>query len=183
MPRTLFPVAETTQLRKQARRSPLGDPAELDASAALVQLTSLVQSIYARVAERHELTSVQAKLLCIVADNPRGMGDLAQCFDVEKAALTGLVDRVERRGLATRSPVPGDRRAVHVTPTGTGRRQAAAFHAEVSAELDRLLAPLTPREREQFRRSMTKLLTRGHPAAADRPRRPAQSAARARRRR
>jgi DNA-binding MarR family transcriptional regulator len=32
------------------------------------------------------------------------MGDLAQCFGVEKAALTGLVDRVERRGLATRSP-------------------------------------------------------------------------------
>jgi DNA-binding MarR family transcriptional regulator len=130
--------------------------------AALVQLTSLVQSLYARVAERRDLTAVQAKLLCIVADHPRGMGDLAQCFGVEKAALTGLVDRVERRGLATRAPVRHDRRALQVTPTETGRRQAAAFRAEVSAELEQLLSPLTPRERDQFRRSMAKLLSVRH---------------------
>jgi len=102
-------VAETTQPREQARRSRATDTAELDAAAALVQLTCLVQSIYSRIAVRHDLTPVRAKLLCIVADNPRGMGDLAQCFGVEKAALTGLVDRVERRGLATRSPVLRDR--------------------------------------------------------------------------
>ncbi len=135
--------------------------------AALLQLTSLVQSAYARVAERHDLTPVQAKLLCIVADSPRGMGDLAQCFGVEKAALTGLVDRVERRGLATRSPVPGDRRALQVAPTHTGRRHATDFHAEVSAELDRLLGPLTARERDQFRRAMAKLLTSDHPQPSD----------------
>ncbi len=105
----LVPVAETTQPREQARRSRATDTAELDAAAALVQLTCLVQSIYSRIAVRHDLTPVRAKLLCIVADNPRGMGDLAQCFGVEKAALTGLVDRVERRGLATRSPVLRDR--------------------------------------------------------------------------
>lgn len=86
------------------------------------------------------------------------MGDLAQCFGVEKAALTGLADRAERRGLARRSPAPADRRAVHVIPTNTGRRQAAAFHEEVSVALKGLLTPLTEREREQFRRSMTKLL-------------------------
>lgn len=130
----------------------------LDTAAALVQLTSVVQAIYDRIAERHDLTPVQAKMLCIVAESPRSMGDLAQCFGVEKAALTGLVDRAERRGLAHRSPAPADRRAVHVTPTDTGRRQAAAFHAEVSAELEGLLIPLSSREREQFRRSMTKLL-------------------------
>lgn len=155
----LVPVAETTQPREQARRSRATDTAELDAAAALVQLTRLVQSIYSRIAVRHDLTPVQAKLLCIVADNPRGMGDLAQCFGVEKAALTGLVDRVERRGLATRSPVLRDRRALQVAPTATGRRQAADFHTEVTTELERLLNPLTPRERDQFRRSMTKLLT------------------------
>jgi hypothetical protein len=48
--------------------------AELDAAAALVQLTSLVQSIYSRIAARHDLTPVQAKLLCIVADDDRVYG-------------------------------------------------------------------------------------------------------------
>ena len=45
------------------------------------------------------------------ASQPR-MAELAHCFGVEKAVLTGLMDRAERRGLAQRSPVPGDRRAL-----------------------------------------------------------------------
>lgn len=144
-----------------------GDLASLDAAAALVQLTGLVQAVYARTAERHDLTPVQAKLLCVVAEAPRAMGDLAQCFGVEKAALTGLVDRTERRGLAQRCPAPADRRAVHVTPTDRGRSQAAVFHAEVSAALEELLAPLSGREREQFRRSMTKLLATARPTSGE----------------
>ena len=117
------------------------DPAA-DAATGLIQLSGLVQGLYARISQRHDLTPVQAKLLCIVADHPRGMAELAQCFGVEKAALTGLVDRVERRGLAKRTPVHGDRRALNVTLTDAGQRAAAAFHGEVTAELERLLASL-----------------------------------------
>ncbi|HET9777720.1 MAG TPA: hypothetical protein VFP81_00405, partial [Propionibacteriaceae bacterium] len=57
-----------------------------------------------------------------------------------------------------RSPVPGDRRALHVTPTDTGRRAAAAFHAEVNAELSQLLAPLAPHDRQHFRNTMAEIL-------------------------
>jgi DNA-binding MarR family transcriptional regulator len=79
---------------------------------------------------------------------------------VEKAALTGLMDRAERRGLAQRSPVPGDRRALQVTLTDAGRRAADAFHAEVGAELSRLIAPLAPHDREHFRAAMTEIIAR-----------------------
>jgi DNA-binding MarR family transcriptional regulator len=124
--------------------------AGLDA-LGLVQLSGLVQAVFARVAERHDLPPVQARMLCVLAEGARGMAELARAFGVEKAALTGLVDRAERRGLAERSPVPGDRRAVRVALTDAGRRSAAAFHAEVTAELDHLLAPLSPGDRDQFR--------------------------------
>jgi DNA-binding MarR family transcriptional regulator len=120
----------------------------------LVQLSRLVQGAFARIADRHHLTPVQARLLCVLAQGPRGMTDLARCCGVEKAALTGLVDRAERRGLAERAPVPGDRRALRVTLTDAGRRSAAAFHAEVTAELTALLSPLTSQDREQFRKAM-----------------------------
>jgi DNA-binding MarR family transcriptional regulator len=133
---------------------------EADAATGLVQLTSLVQGIYARVSERHDLTPAQARLLCVLLDGPRGMAELAHCFGVEKAALTGLMDRAERRGLAQRSPVPGDRRALQVTLTDAGHRAAAAFHAEVSAELGRLIAPLAPHDREHFRSTMAKIIAR-----------------------
>src|SRR6185437_15454430 len=88
------------------------------------------------------------------------MAELAQCFGVEKAALTGLMDRAERRGLAQRSAVPGDRRALRVTLTEAGRQAATAFHAEMSAELDRLISPLAPQDREHFRKTMAGIIAR-----------------------
>jgi DNA-binding MarR family transcriptional regulator len=134
------------------------DDAPTDAATGLVQLSGLVHGLYARISQRHDLTPVQARLLCILADGPRGMADLAQCFGVEKAALTGLVDRVERRGLAKRTPVHGDRRALHVTLTDAGQRAATAFHGEVTAELEHLLLPLAPYDREHFRRAMAAII-------------------------
>ncbi|MFI5693557.1 MarR family winged helix-turn-helix transcriptional regulator [Kribbella sp. NPDC051586] len=132
---------------------------QLDVAGGLLQLTSLVQNLYARVSERHELTPVQAKLLCVLLGGPRGMAELAACFGVEKAALTGLMDRAEKRGLAERSPVPGNRRAVQVNLTDAGRRAATAFHAEVGEALNGLIAELSPADREHFRATMAGIVT------------------------
>jgi DNA-binding MarR family transcriptional regulator len=143
------------------------DGTDAGVAAGLVQLTALVQAIYARVSERHDLTPVQARLLCRLLDGPRGMAELARCFGVEKAALTGLMDRAERRGLARRSPVAGDRRALQVTLTDAGYRTAAAFHAEIGAELSLLIAPLAPHDREHFRSTVAEIIARCRTSAAD----------------
>ncbi|MGW4798349.1 MarR family winged helix-turn-helix transcriptional regulator [Nonomuraea sp. NPDC004297] len=146
--------------RETAHASPM------DAATGLVRLSGLVQAVYQRVSERHELTPVQARLLCVLLDGPRGMAELAGCFGVEKAALTGLMNRAERRGLALRSSVPGDRRAVQVTLTDEGREAALAFHAEMGQEMERLLAPLTEPDRERFRATMAEIVAAcgtGHP--------------------
>jgi len=131
---------------------------DLDAATALVQLARLVQCVQARVSDRHGLTPVQGKLLCALAGGPRGMAELARCFGVEKAALTGLVDRAERRGLVQRSAVPGDRRALAATLTVSGREAATAFHADATAALEDLLAPLGADARTNFRRAMTEII-------------------------
>jgi DNA-binding MarR family transcriptional regulator len=130
----------------------------LGAADGLIQLSRLVQDIHGRVSERHHLTAVQAKLLCVLVFGPRGMAELAQLFGVEKAALTGLVDRAERRGLARRVAVPGDRRALRVTLTAAGRRAAVAFHADATEELNQLLSPLGPADREHFRSVMAQIV-------------------------
>lgn len=141
------------------------DAAEADVATALTHLSGLVQGVYARVAQRHDLTPVQARLLCVLIGGPRGMADLARIFGVERAALTGLLDRAERRGLATRTPVPGDRRAVQAGLTDPGRDAARAFHAAVGIELDRLLAPLEPADRDHLRATIA-AITRPGPAGA-----------------
>ena len=151
-----IPVVAALEVSTDAQ-PPGAEKLQLDDADALVQLSRLVQGAFARIADRHHLTPVQARLLCVLAQGPRGMTELARCCGVEKAALTGLVDRAERRGLAERAPVPGDRRALRVTLTEAGRRSAAAFHTEVTAELRQLLSPLAPQDREQFRTAMAKI--------------------------
>ena len=153
-------VSETAQAAAAAAGHGCTDDPHADVVTGLVQLTTLVQTIYARVSERHDLTPVQARLLCVLLDGPRGMAELAHCFGVEKAALTGLMDRAERRGLARRSPVPGDRRALQVTLTDVGHRTATAFHAELGAELSRLTSPLAAPDREHFGATVAEIIAR-----------------------
>lgn len=146
---------------------------QLDDATALIGLSALVQDAFARVAERYDLTPVQGRLLCALVETPRGMAELARSFGVKKAALTGLVDRAERLGLAIRVPVPGDRRALRAALSDSGRRTAAAFHAEMTAELSHLLSPLASHDREQFRAAIGKVTQRAgwptDPAACRQP--------------
>lgn len=163
-------IAYFTPMRRSVKDAvtsdaPAGQGSSLDGpevnqsadAVALIRLSALVRDTFARVAQRHELTPVQARLLCALVEGPRGMAELAHDFGVEKAALTGLADRIEQRGLAKRVPVPDDRRAVRMTLTDIGRRKAAAFHAEMTAEITRLLSPLAPDDREQFRAAIAKI--------------------------
>jgi DNA-binding MarR family transcriptional regulator len=151
---------------------PATSPPEPEADAlALIQLSGMVQETFARVADKHELTPVQGRMLCVLARKPYGMAELARVFGVGKANLTGLIDRAEARGLVSRSLVPGDRRAIQVLLTEDGRRAARAFHEEVTAELAGYLDPLAPGERVAFRTAAAAVAgTAGHGAGWD-PRR------------
>ncbi len=123
----------------------------------LIRLSGLTQAVFAQVAERHGLPSAQARMLCLLAAGPRGMSELAGMLGVEKAALTGLADRAQRRGLIARTAVPGDRRALSITLTPAGASAATAFHRELSAELTRLTEVLPPAERAAFGRGLARV--------------------------
>ena len=51
------------------------------------------------------------------------MSELAGLLGVEKAAMTGLIDRVERHGLVQRVAVPADRRACRIDLTPAGEKE------------------------------------------------------------
>jgi DNA-binding MarR family transcriptional regulator len=139
-----------------------------DLARELIELTHVVQGVHAQMCERHDLAPVQARLLRVLLEGPRQMAELAKSFGVEKAALTGLMDRAERRGLAQRSAVPGDRRALQATLTEVGRRTALAFREDVTAELVRLTDPLSAEGSAQFRAALGQILqARRDQAAAD----------------
>ena len=135
------------------------DQEDIDLATGLVRLSHLVQGVFARVSDRHDLTPAQARILCILAERPKGMAELAGLLGVEKAGLTGLVDRVEHRSLVERRAVPGDRRAWQVTLTGIGRQAAVTVHNEVCAELGEIVGELPPGEPERLRRILARVIT------------------------
>lgn len=139
-------------MRERDEPTPSFDASGSSTLPALMDLAVLIRATVGDVAEQHDLTPTQGRLLCLLEEGPLRMADLAQRLGVEKAALTGLVDRAARRSLVERSSVPGDRRATHVTLTPSGAATVATFHGAVADALDVLLGTLEPAEREAFRR-------------------------------
>jgi DNA-binding MarR family transcriptional regulator len=114
---------------------------------------------YEGAASGHQLTAMQAKLLMLVAAEPQPMRRLAEVFHCDPSNVTGIADRLERRGLVVREPSPDDRRVKNVTLTSAGRgvvddlRGSLGFAAEP-------LSALSGPEREQLRDLLRKMLGR-----------------------
>ena len=91
-----------------------------------------------------------AALIVLVDRGPTVQRDLAAATGSDKAGIMRVVDDLERKGLAVRKTVPGDRRvrAVEITPQGIELFDAAHVAAEPLAE--RLVAELGPGEPEQL---------------------------------
>ena len=55
-------------------------------------------------------------------DQPRPMGELAAMMRCDNSNMTGIVDRMEERGLVRRAPAEGDRRVKLIELTEEGAR-------------------------------------------------------------
>jgi DNA-binding MarR family transcriptional regulator len=110
-----------------------------------------LDGLFSTASRQLGLTPQQAQLLCFAQHLQPSFGELATLLHCDKTNITGLVDRLQRRGLLTRQPDPDDRRMsrVHLTPQGeavTGRFQQAInttlttrFSSWASAERDSLV--------------------------------------------
>src|SRR5215475_1983988 len=76
-----------------------------------------------------ELTPSEMNALGNLADGrPRTVSELGVAVGAKPATVTGILDRLERRGLVSRAVRPGDRRSVHIELTPAGRRTARSIH-------------------------------------------------------
>ncbi|MFD8078312.1 MarR family winged helix-turn-helix transcriptional regulator [Streptomyces sp. NPDC059718] len=97
-----------------------------------------------------------AVLMVLVDRGPTVQRDLAAATGSDKAGIMRVVDDLERKGLAVRKAVPGDRRvrAVEITPAGVELFDAAHVAAVPLAE--HLVAELGPGETERLKELLTR---------------------------
>jgi DNA-binding MarR family transcriptional regulator len=89
------------------------------------------------------LSLIHLHVLTVVeSSGPQSMSRLADALDVSVASATGIVDRMEKRGLVERRPDADDRRmvVVHLLQAGTDIFRQLAEHRRqaLSGLLDRL---------------------------------------------
>ena len=129
-----------------------------DAWQLLVQLFFTQRATLPPLAAELELSPAQCHVLHLIEPGrPIPMGQLAETLACHASNVTGLVDRLESRGLVRRRPSAADRRVkvLDLTPTGSRLRTML---------LDRMTAPpatlerLTAREQQALVRILRRLL-------------------------
>lgn len=76
---------------------------------------------------RWDLSASQFNVLNLLRLNPDGLSqsDLSRLLIVHRSNVTGLIDRLEKRGLVRREEVAADRRAYRVVLTQAGQKLVA----------------------------------------------------------
>lgn len=96
---------------------------------------------------RHALSLVHLNVLtALEAEGPLSMKRLAEAMDVSDASATGIVDRMEKRGLVERRHGTDDRRVVRVHATEAGAQVFRDMAEHRRSVLSRVLAELTEDE-------------------------------------
>jgi len=119
------------------------------------------------IAAELDLSPSQAIVLRLLAE-PRPMGDLAAAMHCDNSNITGIVDRLEERGLVERQPAAYDRRVKLIAVTRAGARLRDALNRRM-AEPPEVIANLS----EEDARDLRDILRR---AVAQKPADPADSA-------
>ena len=90
------------------------------------------------------------RALTLDTEGPLPMSRLAEAMDVSQASATGIVDRMEQRGLVERLRDDADRRVVRVALADGGRQTLGVMANERREHLAQIIDQLTDGELEGF---------------------------------
>lgn len=111
---------------------------------------------------RWDLSASQFNVLNLLTDHDQGLTqiELSRQLITHRSNITGLVDRLEKRGLLDRQPVPGDRRAYHVVLTPAGRQLLAEILPEYHLRAETALHDIPLKQLALFRQQLASIETK-----------------------
>jgi len=86
-------------------------------------------------AASENLTASQGKTLNVLRRGPASMSTLATTLTCDASNMTGIVDRLEKRGLVRREPSPSDRRVKNVLLTEEGEQAIDVIRGKMNKTL------------------------------------------------
>ncbi len=133
------------------------DPVTLEVVELIGAVVARYYAEYEQAAGQHALTGAQARVLGLLSLDPLPMRRIAQKLKCEPSNITGIVDRLEARGLVERRPDPADRRVKLAVPTDEGRDTARRLRESLDFAREPL-GELTEAERTVLRDLLKRML-------------------------
>jgi DNA-binding MarR family transcriptional regulator len=135
-----------------------GHPPACGAWERLIQLMLSQRGQLPVLAAALELSPAQVHVLYVIEPGkPVPMKQLAASLSCDASNVTGLVDRLEQRGLVRRQPGTVDRRVKELDLTPTGVRLRAEIIARMSTPPP-TLSRLSARDQRELERILARLL-------------------------
>ena len=135
-----------------------GQPPACGAWDLLIQLLLSQRGQLPVLAAALELSPAQCHVLYVIEPGkPVPMKQLAASLSCDASNVTGLVDRLESRGLIRRQPGREDRRVKELDLTPTGARLRAELVARMSTP-PAAIGRLSARDQRELERILSRLL-------------------------
>ncbi|MFI6094770.1 MarR family winged helix-turn-helix transcriptional regulator [Lentzea sp. NPDC051213] len=141
-----------------------GDTSALEAAAAVRAAARGLERLQSKGTDSRGLSPGALDILIRLAEREDGIRikDLAHSAGVSSRNVTGLVDTLERGGLAVRVPDPEDRRAVLARITPSGRTWLEEFRRPTQRAMDAFFRGFTPAEKALVRHLCLRLVENQH---------------------
>ena len=129
-----------------------------DLAALFSRITRILIAAEEPILAAHGLSMWEYITLYRLALRPaQTQAELAQAIGYDKTRLIQILDKLQQQGLIDRQPDPDDRRAhlVRITTAGTARHAAA--QADIRTMEERLLQPISTKERRCLMAALPRL--------------------------
>ena len=127
-------------------------------------------SIFSQEMVKFDLTPVQYGVLAVIVDQPNiDQVSAAELVGVDRTTIVGVIDRLARKGLATRSVSVHDKRARVLNATTAGIKLLRTVEKSSEAVRVRLLEPLSEAEAALFCEMMERVIDYHHAKGDDTP--------------
>ncbi|MEU6080395.1 MarR family transcriptional regulator [Streptomyces sp. NPDC047108] len=116
------------------------DPLSSEVISLFAKITTRYSREYEAAAAQHDITPQQVKVLLALDETPLPMRRIAERVGAEPSNLTGVIDRLQARGLVERRPDPNDRRVKLLATTEAGEAAAKDLQGRLCFASDPLVA-------------------------------------------
>jgi len=124
-------------------------------------LTKAQQSVFQyfkTVLAEYDVTPVQYGILkCLWTENAQTPRQIAASLCLDSSTITGILDRMENKGLLKRTPDPNDRRALRVILTEQGYELQQPIEKIIEEGNEYIMSLFSKKEQEELKNHLEKI--------------------------